>query len=147
MPEFSQTRADELPFILPHQYGIPRTTNPHTGHSRQQEIPSSRSRASLVEETVQRGEGFVSPPAFLPRIVLPQATVTGERTVPHIDADEIRYYSYPSADVIEEYIERGLLRLNKEVNDEEAVQRIVFQLITRARLTTDVFTKLRGMSF
>lgn len=77
---------------------------------------------------------------------MPQAPVTGERTVPQIDADEMRYYSYPSTDVVEEYIERGLLRHNKELNDEDAVQRIVFQLITRARLTTDVFTKLSGMS-
>ena len=102
-----------------------------------------------MEERVQSrvdGASIVSPPRFGHRSVIPQAPVTGERTVPQIDADEIRYYSYPSTDVIEEYIERGLLRLNKGLNDEDAVQRIVFQLITRARLTTDVFTKLRGMS-
>ena len=55
-------------------------------------------------------------------------------------------HTHPSTDAVEEYIERGLRRLNKELNDEDAVQRIGFQLITRARLTTDVFTELRGMS-
>jgi len=162
MEESSQTCADELPFTPPRQYGLPRTGIPQTVRTRQQEIPegngnettpyysdSSPSSTPLMEERVQSrvdGASIVSCPRFGHRTVIPQAPVTGERTVPQIDADEIRYYSYPSTDVIEEYIERGLLRLNKGLNDEDAVQRIVFQLITRARLTTDVFTKLRGMS-
>jgi hypothetical protein len=37
------------------------------------------------------------------------------------DANEFRYYSYTSTDMVEEYIGRGLLRLNKELNDEDAV--------------------------
>jgi hypothetical protein len=162
MKESFQTRADELPFIPPRQHALPRTTNPHTVRTRRREIPdgnvneitpyypgTSPTSTPLMEERVQRRvdeTSDVSPPPFAYRIVIPQAPVTGERTVPQIDADEIRYYSYPSTDMVEEYIKRGLLRLNKELNDEDAVQRIVFQLITRARLTTDVFTKLRGMS-
>jgi hypothetical protein len=85
------------------------------------------------------------PPLLLrPRVVLPESQVTGARNVPPIDPEDVRYYSYPSADTVEEYISRGLLRLHKEVHDEEAVQKIVFQLITRARLTTEVFRQLRG---
>jgi hypothetical protein len=49
-----------------------------------------------------------------------------------------------SIDDVEEYVERGLLRLNKEINDEVAVQQIVFTLITRARLTAEVMKQLRG---
>jgi len=76
---------------------------------------------------------------------LPEPALPGPRTVPPIDDDDAHYYYYPSEDAVEEYIERGLIRLHKEVNDEEAVQRIIFQLITRSRLTTQVFAKLRGM--
>ena len=99
----------------------------------------------MVQSRVDKAS-IVSPPRFGHRVVIPQAPITGKRKIPEVDADEIRYYSYPTTDVIEEYIELGLLKLNKEINDEDAVQKIVFQLITRARLTTDVFTKLRGMS-
>ena len=65
--------------------------------------------------------------------------------MPPIDDDDAHYYYYPSEDAVEEYIERGLIRLNKQIDDEEAVQRIIFQLITRSRLTAEVFAKLRGM--
>jgi hypothetical protein len=39
---------------------------------------------------------------------------------------------------VDEYIERKLLSLNKTFQDEEAVQQIVFHLITRARLSVKV---------
>lgn len=151
----------ELPFTPLRQYELPRTAIPRTVSTRQQEMPetdtnetslylsdSSTSSTPLTEEMVQSGvdeASVLSLPRFGYRNVIPEARVTGERTVPQIDADEIRYYSYPSTDVIEEYIERGLLKLNKGLDDEDAVQRVVFQLITRARLTTDVFAKLQGM--
>jgi len=47
---------------------------------------------------------------------------------------------------IDEYIERKLLSLNKTSQDEEAVQQIVFHLITRARLSVNVMAKLRRMN-
>jgi hypothetical protein len=109
---------------------------------------SSLNSTTVVEENVQSGVDGVSkmtPLRFEHRTLLPQTPITGGRTVPQMDDDEMRYDSYPSNDLIEEYIERGLLRLNKDINDEEAVQEIVFQLITHAGLTTEVFRTLRGM--
>jgi len=50
--------------------------------------------------------------------------------VPPIDDHDAHYYYYSSEDAVEEYIERGLIRLHKQINDEEAVQGIIFQLIT-----------------
>jgi len=47
---------------------------------------------------------------------------------------------------VDEYIERKLLSLNKTSQDEEAVQQIVFHLITRARLSVNVMAKLRRMN-
>jgi len=47
---------------------------------------------------------------------------------------------------VDEYIERKLLNLNKTMDDEDAVQQIVFHLITRARLSVKVMTKLRRMN-
>ena len=50
-------------------------------------------------------------------------------------------------EVVEQYIEGRLRALNTNQGDpahDEIVQRIVFDLITRARLSTKVFLKLRG---
>lgn len=53
----------------------------------------------------------------------------------------------PSLEQVAIYIEIRLLHLNKTLEDQEAVQQMVLELISRARLTTDVFNKLRGTEF
>jgi len=141
MEESAQTRANELPFTPPPQYGLPRTVIPQTVCTRQQEIPemdanetparysnSSPSSTKVMEEKVQSrvdGASIIPPLNFGPRTVIPQAPVTRARAIRQIEGDEIRYYSYPSTDVVEEYIEHGLLRLNKGLNDEEAARRSI----------------------
>jgi hypothetical protein len=85
------------------------------------------------------------PPAPRLRVLLPRPQVPGPRALLPVDDQDRQYYVFPSTDTVEEYIERGLLRLNKKVDDEAAVQKIVFHLITRAHLTTDVFNKLCGL--
>lgn len=47
---------------------------------------------------------------------------------------------------VDEYIARHLLSLNKTMDDEDAVQQIVFRLITRARLSVKVMTQLQRMN-
>ena len=80
---------------------------------------------------------FRPPPQFgcPPRTNVPPY-ITGERQCHGPLIDKLDY--------ITEYIKVGLLKLNKTLEDQEAVQKVVFELITRARLTTDVFLKLRG---
>jgi hypothetical protein len=89
-------------------------------------------------------QGAAHTPPLTSRVILPEAPVTGSREVLPIDYEGKRY-SYSWDDAIEEYIQRGLQRRNKEQNDLEAVQEVVFQLLTRARLTDKVSTMLRGL--
>lgn len=79
-----------------------------------------------------------------PRIILPEPPITGSREILGIEHEGTRHYSYSWDDAIEEYIQRGLQRRNKEENDLEAVREVAFQLITQARLTDKVSTMLTG---
>jgi hypothetical protein len=47
----------------------------------------------------------------------------------------------------DEYIERKLLNFNKTMEDEDAVQQIVFRLITRARLSVKVMKKFEKYEY
>ena len=51
--------------------------------------------------------------------------------------------------MVNEYIENRLLKLNKQVEDkdyDQIIQKIILELISKARLTTAVFNKLRGLA-
>jgi hypothetical protein len=93
---------------------------------------------------------FSPPPAygFPPRSVLPPLS---PRLQFPADMDAFLYHPSPfpdpgeiTPDNIEEYVELGVLKLNKTLEDEEAVQKIVYQLITQGLLTLKVMTALRS---
>ena len=80
---------------------------------------------------------FTPPPQYglPPRTYVPPY-ITGERQSHGPLIDHLDY--------VTQYIEAGLLKLNTTLEDQEAVQKVVFELITKARLTTDVFVELRS---
>jgi hypothetical protein len=86
-------------------------------------------------------------PPLTSRVILPEPPVTGSKEVLPIEHEGKRYYSYSWDDAIEDYIQCGLQRCNKEQNNLEAVQEVVFQLITRARLTDKVSTMFRNAEY
>ena len=49
--------------------------------------------------------------------------------------------------VVTEYIETRLRQMQSTLADEHAVQKVVLELINKARLTTSVFKELRGLFF
>ena len=97
-----------------------------------------------MEEDLSISTGRALPFSPLPQYGLPPRTfvppnITGERLSDGPLIDQLDY--------VTQYIEAGLLKLNKTLDDQEAVQKIVFELITKARLTTEVFLELKSPSY
>lgn len=151
---------DETPFttannLSPPRYfgtpklGIPQAITFPNIHGR----PSTQSQYDVAEETsdpTTRSRFLFSPPVehtYPTRLHIPESTPSSEIATASV-AEQLQVI-HDLGDVIvdvDEYIERKLLNLNKTMEDEDVVQQIVFHLITRARLSLKVMTKLRSMN-
>ena len=68
-------------------------------------------------------------------------TISGTRMCDVVGSQPIT-----DSDIVDEYINRRLQELHTTPNNDTAVQKIVFEIIHKGRLTTAVFQKLRGTS-
>jgi hypothetical protein len=81
------------------------------------------------------------------RFHLPQSTSSSVNTT--VSATEQLRHIHDIGELIEDldqHIERKVLALNKTMGDEDAVQQVVFHLITRTRLGVKVMNTLRRMN-
>ena len=115
--------------------------------------PSTQSQYDVAEETSDptTRSRFPYTPAvehtYPTRFRLPESTPSaGNSTTSVTDQLRVVHDLCEMIEDVDEYIERKLLNLNKTMEDEDAVQQIVFHLITRARLSVKVMTKLRRMN-
>jgi hypothetical protein len=89
-----------------------------------------------IEREVSTPRTVPTTPQLLLKIKLPKHT-HGARII-HDDL------ILTDDNAVQQYIESRLRQMNAPETDEHAIQKIVFELISRARLTTAVFKKLRG---
>ena len=148
----SSTTANNL--SPPQYFGTPKLDLPQAVtlpnlHGR----PSNQSQYDVtaeISDAATRSRFPYTPPVghtYPTRFHLPESTSSsGNATTSIIEQLRVMHDLGEMIEDVDEYIERKLLHLNKTMDDEDAVQQIVFHLITRARLSVKVMTKLRRMN-
>lgn len=142
------------PLTHPPNYGTPRFNIP-SNLALRAPIPYSMMEHSIYGENdhlfmqTQAPMSFAPPQAYgvPPRSMLPPL---GPRLQFPENMNSLHRYPFPFPDSdeitpenIEEYVELGVIKLNKTLEDEESVQRIIYQLITQGRLPLKMMTILR----
>jgi hypothetical protein len=151
----NQTPSTTANNLSPPQYfGTPKLNLPQDmALPNLQDPPSIRPQHDVVEEAsnpTTRSQLPYTPPAgytYPTRLRFPElASSSGDVTALITERLRVIHDQGEMIDDIDEYIERKLLSLNKTWEDEDAVQQIVFHLITRVRLSAKVMTKLRRLN-
>ena len=140
------TTSNRIPLTPPTQHQLPQSNIPS--------LPNPRWTLAQINQTTSTDSIPTPQPQypFSPRTT-PQTPVANVPQMPFED----RFSSLPPDSImnmaddnmVNEYIENRLLKLNKQVEDkdyEQTIQKIVLELISKARLTTTVFNKLRGLA-
>lgn len=137
-PQYFGTPKLDIPQAMPAPNLHDRPSTQYDDVAEEMSNPTTRSR---FPDTPPVGRTY--PTHFR----LPQSTPSsGNTTVSVTEQLRVIHDFGNMIEDVDEYIERKLLSLNKTMGDEDAVQQIVFHLITRARLSVKVMTKLRRMN-
>jgi hypothetical protein len=140
----SQSRI-QLPFTPPQELSRPRYLIPRPTSNLHTPTWSLTDVAQAAEQDISSSQQPFPPLSQEPAQTLLPPVEFGARfaSVPPEEVLEIS-----DDNVIDEYIDSRLRQMNKSVLDTEyetILQQIILDLISRARLTTEVFIKLKGL--